>query len=338
MKRLNHFFIQWLAWGSCSLVLATWLLVGCAPSQAQEQGATTTTVAVVLETTPAISPTATSMPPTDTPVPSQTPAPTNTPIPPTLTPTPTQTPTPVPTLTYVQEGALLQELMSTNEGCQLPCWWGIHLGDTLTSIGQTFSQWGVGPWDVTTSGDEKGYIKLGYYNPETGFDEPHVFSQFYAIEGVVQYMKISGNHESRLFGEAEFVRDWERYFLPTILQTYGKPAQAYLLPGNRMEAGPSNYTLLLYYPELGINISYNFWGTQLENGLDKVCFVLEEVMLINLYLYDPQFAGYWPIPHLLGLGNEEDTWLIENELGMDLQTFYDTYQDPDNLGCVELSR
>lgn len=341
MRHLNHLFLKRWVLYSCSLVFITWLLVGCIALQEPSETFTPPTTSTT-ETPSIVLPTATVtvVTPTNTPVPTQTPLPslTNTPLPLTLTPTLLPTFTPVPTLTYEEEGELLQGLMATNGGCDLPCWWGIRLGDTLTSVGKTFIQRGAAPWRVTTSRDKIGYIDLGYYDINTGFDSINTFMQFYAIEGIVQYIKISGSHESLQSGLEEFIRDWEKYHLPTILQMYGTPSLAYLRPGNPMETGPSDYTLLLYYSGLGINISYNFRGAQLGNGIDEVCFTLENVRYIQVYLYNPEFAENWPIPQLLGLGHEGDIWLIENELGMDLDTFYETYRDVNNLGCVQVTR
>lgn len=340
MKHLNHFFVKRLVLYSCGLVFVIWLLVGCTSSQESSETFSATATRTT-EIPPSILPTATItiVTPTNTSVPTQTPLPsrTYTPLPPTLTPTLVPTSTPVPTLTYEGEGELLQELMATNGGCQLPCWWGIKLGDTLMSVGETFNQWGAAPWRVTTSGDEIGYINLGYYEPDTGFDSVRVFSQFYAVEGVVQYIEISGSHESRQFGEQEFVTDWEQYFLSSFLQTYGKPTLVYFVPGSIMEQ-TSTYTLHLYYPDSGINISYNFLGTPLSDNVLEVCFRLEDVFLVQLYLYNPKFAENWPIPHLLGRGSTYEPWLIENQLGIDLDTFYEIYQDPNNLGCIQVLR
>lgn len=341
MKYSSWLFTQRLTVYSCSLVFVLWFFVGCTSSQGQAN-TFTATPATTAEMIPSVPPatTATAVPPTNTSTSTQapSPSPTNTPLPPTLTPTPSRTPTPVPTLTVEEEGELIQELMATNGGCQLPCWWGIELGDTLVSVSDTFANWGAAPWRVTTSWPYKGYINLGYYEPNSSFDSVSVFLEFYALDGIVQYIKTSGSHESRQFGEQEFVRDWEKYFLPTFLQTFGRPSLAYLRPGNIADPGPSNYTLLLYYPDLGINVSYNFFGTQLSDGRDEVCFALENVMLLQLSLYNPEFAENWPVAQLLGLGSSGEDWLIENQMGIDLDTFYETYQDPDNLGCIQLTR
>lgn len=343
MKCSSYLFVQRLGLYTCGMMFVTSLLVGCTSSTAQGETYTVTTTTIAETITPLLPTiTATVVTPTITLAPTHVllPAPTHTPFLQTLIPTQLPTLTPAPTLTEQQEGLLIQELMATNGGCQLPCWWGLKLGDTMSSVGETFASWGATPWHVTTSGDEVGYINLGYNEPNSSVDPVHIFLQFYAIEGTVQYIKVSGSHESRQFGEQEFIRDWEKYFLSATLQKYGIPSLVYLRPGNRLETGPSNYTLLLYYPDLGINVSYNFLGTYLGNGIDEICFVLENVFLIQLYLYNPEFAESWPIPQLLGLGSEDDIWLIESLLEMDRATFYETYQDPNNAGadCVRVSR
>jgi hypothetical protein len=99
---------------------------------------------------------------------------------------------------------------------------------------------------------------------------------------------------------------------------------------------PRLATEVLYYPELGINVSYDFIGTPLSDEVNEVCLTLKNVSLIQLFLYDPSVAENWPVDHLLGWGEEYEPWLIENQMGIDLDTFYQTYQDPSNLGCIQI--
>ncbi len=235
-----------------------------------------------------------------------------------------------------REAQLLEKLMTANSTCSLPCWWDIELGDPLTRIGETFKTWDIGPWRVTESEPKYGYFKIGYHEP--GYIDPvHIFLQFYPVDENVEYMQISASHESKQFGEEEFSRDWEQYFLPVFLQTYGKPTLVYLVPGSISELS-TNYFLRLYYPELGINISYLFRGTTIDDETLEVCFMLKKVTLIELSIYNPEFADYWPIASLSGLGDEYDPLKVENFLDMDLETFYETYRDPNNLDCIQLGR
>lgn len=338
MKQFNYSLVQRLILYSCGLLLAIWLLIGCNP--VQESVKVDSVTAIVLTNT-SVPQTVVLLAESATIVSTSTPLPfpsrTNTLPPPTPTSVQLPTPTPKPTLTKDEEGLFVQELMSTNGGCQLPCWWGINLGNTLTSVGNMFLNWGVGPWRVTNSSDETGYIDLGYYEPTISFDSISVFLQFYALDGIVRYIKVSGSREFEQFGEQEYVRDWEKYSLSSLLQTHGKPSQGYLRPGNVADPGPTNYTLLLYYPHLGINVAYTLRANRLTDEIDEVCFALENVILLQLALYDPEFAENWPAAQLLGLGSDYEAWEIENQIGMDLDTFYQTYQDFNNLGCIQIT-
>ena len=115
------------------IVVPVLLLLGCLPCQVTEDEPS-------VEPSPfsSVKPTATQRPtaipspaatllPTLTPRPTWTPSPTWTPIP---TRTPTATPLPFPTLESAEMQSFIAEMLSTNGGCELPCWWGITPGET----------------------------------------------------------------------------------------------------------------------------------------------------------------------------------------------------------------
>ncbi|MCA9951830.1 MAG: hypothetical protein KDE48_19400 [Anaerolineales bacterium] len=330
MKLINPKLLQRSSSICVIILFVVWLCIGCVPQQITTERdflPVTATPEVItssqLSTT--IPSTSISEPYQGTPTVLQT-----------LIPTTNPFPSPKPTLNRNEEAQLLQELMKADHECKLPCWWGIRLGDSLVSVGNTFTNWGIGNWGVTNNGDKYGYSVLGYYEQDY-FSPVDVFLQFYPIDENVEYVQISASHESQQFGEEEFVRDWEQYFLPNFLQTYGKPSLAYLVPGSLSELS-TNYFLRLYYPELGLNISYLFRGTPIDNEALEVCFSLKEVTLIDLSLYNPEFADYWPTASLSELGDEYDPFKVENILDMDIETFYEMYQDPNNLDCMQLGR
>lgn len=264
---------------------------------------------------------------------------------PTPTSSPLPTKTPLPTLTIEEEAVLVQELMTTNGGCQLPCWWGIELGDSLESVGQMFETLGLTGWDVTTSdlGDDGpvGYIVTGYFDTNASFYYVDVFLNFYTIDNRVQYIQVSSSRPLPYLGREEFVRDWQPYFLNSILQQYGRPTYVYLTPQDVGDPEQPYFDLALYYPELGLEITYTLSGTWLTNGEVEVCLALEDSNHISLSLYNPDLAETWSpyltppelVPEAVELYRQ---WKWDVQTGIDLDTFYETYKDPNNLRCIQV--
>lgn len=92
-------------------------------------------LALVACTTPMLS-TATAFPRTTLPV-----SPTSEPITTSIltlnpTNTPGITPIPVPTLTGEQRDRFLEDMLETNGGCELPCWWGGTIVPGKTTLGE----------------------------------------------------------------------------------------------------------------------------------------------------------------------------------------------------------
>lgn len=239
---------------------------------------------------------------------------------------------------------LLQELMTTNEGCQLPCWWGVNIGDTLESIGQTFNGFGMRGWNTRASnlGDEglMGSLTTGYYDETEHLLYLGVSLNFHTSTDSLEYVRISVSRPSFKRGELEFANNWQYYFLSSILQEYGKPSQVYLRLRSIADPMPTPiYSLSLLYPEKGISITYNLEGVWLDDNRlhAELCLDMENSNPLELSLFDPQhfekWADYFP-PY-----NDElyilSTW--EAATGMDLDTFYQTFQDSDYLECVQIN-
>lgn len=274
-----------------------------------------------------------------------TPTVTSTSLPSTVTMTSSPTLTPIPTLNSVEEEVIVQELMATNGGCQLPCWWGFQLGENLGDIGERFTNLGIGPWRVSVSDfsndAKRGYIKSGYFDPVISSYDIGISIDFYTITDTVQFIEITVERPLPQYGQEILLRDWERYSLSFILQEYGKPPYVYLVTQNVADSGSPNYILILYYPELGFKFSYQPYETSSNDAQPELCLNLENMQQINLSLYNPEFVDVWIdylLPPALNPGAEDylDQWAWETQIAIDLDTFYQTYQDPNNFGCVQV--
>lgn len=88
---------------------------------------------------------------------------------PTLTPTPTWTP--LPTIPPDERLDAMLDLLYTNAGCRLPCWWGIIPGETSWTSARRFLQAFDPHVYVTNEYDlDEGFVVMAYlFVPEEIF-------------------------------------------------------------------------------------------------------------------------------------------------------------------------
>lgn len=270
---------------------------------------------------------------------------TSSPVP---TSTPSQTPTAimVATLTLAERQVLFRELMAANGDCDLPCWWGVELGESLDSVNQRFFDLGM-PWLMIkesnqVDSDRMGVLNVGYIDE----DEIHasyrlrVYTEFHELHNAVDYIYIQVDRPNSIQGQQEFIRDWEQYYLSSFLQRYGKPTQVYFRIRSVADPmDPPQFSTSLLYLEEGLAITYHIKGAWLhdQDAQAELCLDIENVQAIELSLFNPEGFdrwGYQFAPYHDEL-YEPLTW--EAEFGIALDTFYETYQQPENLNCLVLS-
>lgn len=329
MKILKRCSIQLVA------LLGLLLLAACAASSP-----TITTEVVLAPTT-----TSTSVPLTNTPWPANTLQPTATSTPrsqgPTSTHFPTATPPPVlltpttpqPTLTSEQERVYVESMLETNGGCELPCWWGIVLGDgtieTLKKIGATYSQpfpqrddtvlYGAGGFDVVTSSGKPDYsIRI----------------EIFDFDGKIVSIGVTGAIRS-IDSRVGFVRAWKHYSIDQVLSRYGTPSAMRIQLSPRSEPGaPLGYALTLAYERLGILISYRGEATDGSKAdFIQACPSLVNVDRIDLKLQLPTTSTRFPLLRPTDpIGYDRS---LEEATGMSLEDFYNKFKNPVNQDCLE---
>lgn len=357
---MNQLFLSTKSYGCCLLLFIMLCMFGCRPEVGTFIQERTLEVAQL----PLMTPTSTETPmiPTNTSTPvstivnesTATPSVTST-ITPSVMPTTNLSATPtimvVPTLTAAEEEVLYQNFMATNGGCELPCWWGFHLGDSLENVNQTFISLGM-PWlgvgnSQKVDSDQMGTFSAGYadyYEHEqhgTVADyRLSVNMQFHELDGSIEYIYVFVDRVRFEKSQEEFIRDWEQYYLSSFLQRYGKPTQVYFRLRNIADLmEPPQYSVSLLYLEKGLAITYHIKGIWLHNqdAQAELCLDIENVQAIELSLFNPdgfERWGYQFAPYHDEL-YEPLTW--EAEVGMTLDTFYETYQHPENLNCLFLN-
>ncbi len=290
----------------CTLVILSLGLVGCStfPASSSEMPLPVTLIpspTAVLSPSPEL--------PTSTPTPSPVSA-THTPCP-TRTPTPTCAPPP-PTLTPDERHAYVEEMLATNGGCELPCWWGVTPEQ---------SDWqSVIDYFVAHGGFQ--FIILS----AEGLYDYSIFHTFTERNGVVQSIEINGNSQWGIPSQF-FAQDWARYSLDQVLTRYRVPSRARIFLYEYGGGGGPFYVLLVFYDDLGIGIRYHgqaFWT----DDLLRTCFSFED---ITLWLQSP--ASLTPLHKNV----DPDEWLyvvsLEEAAGMSMEEFYEAFRQPG--ACLE---
>jgi hypothetical protein len=293
----------------------------CLLSQRQYVVGVLITLAFLVSCTAPVAPTtvsSTALPPTAT----YTPTPSL--VPPTVTASPTFTPapptlTPVPTLTANERQALVQEMLKTNGGCELPCWWGIVPGQTdWQTLKNRFTAYGGSVFDVPHS------------TPPFDYRITHSFVQ---QNGIVESIQVT----SEVLGSAtsdRFAKDWQRLSLDQILTRYGVPSQVllFLLPATERGAIP-RYGLTVTYNHLGFSIYYEGLSSVSEPKV-RACPVMKRVLLVLLKLQQPTpntsstqpiFPSGKPFVHPL-----------QEATGMSLETFHETFKNANRPACLDI--
>ena len=334
------------------LIIVVWLMVGCTPSTSSVNQVDATQAPTKISVTVARA-TKTLVPSTMTPSPTVTQTsqptlivPSSTPVPVTPTSILSITPTaePVATLTIAERNATLQELMVTNGNCELPCWWGIELGSRLEDIEQRLAGQGM-PWlgdgfSYEVESDQMRVFSLGYFD-ET-LENPtytlNVDTELHELNNSLAHMYIRVQRPVSELGKQEFVRDWEQYYLDSFLQQHGKPSEVYIHVitfADFMEI--PDFFLTLLYEEKGFAITYHLEAIWLDvdNDIAELCLGMENLKRIRFALFNIDGFDVWGYRfYPYDKGYEQYTW--EKQIGTNVDTFYETYQHAENLGCVTI--
>jgi hypothetical protein len=314
--------------GLCFSLIILILIAGCTAPQSPVSTAT--------QPTPISIPLTSSSSPTMTVMPTQTPTPTKTITPthwPSVTPRPTKTPTLTPTITWTPLPTLppdkalarVLELLKTNGGCKLPCWWGITPG--------------------LTSRDEALAYLASFATRFTGGPSYPDYGAVFAvpqntIPGLLHGESYGFGFTVDKNGIVEQITAWKPYRLSDFLTDYGPPPQVWIY-GESLDtiASYASYTIVLYYPDQGILAAWD--GTIEKQDPIRVC----------PNRFDPGvFLKLWAPPvtktfeeaagsELLGppVPPRRVFYPLEKATNINIKAFYERYKDSRNAStCFEM--
>jgi hypothetical protein len=234
-----------------------------------------------------------------------------TPLPPTWTP--------LPTLPPDEAQALVIELLDTNAGCRLPCWWGITPG-------------------VTTL-DEALHI----LSPFTSLLSIRAFDQYHRATFRIPFPEEAGTINHTYYVKNNIVEEIEVYnwnyathtYLPEFLRTYGQPEEVWVRTAHPdvREVGP--FELALFYPSQGILMDTpGGGGGGIEGDIIRNC--LRDMNWPFLFLWSPEIEITFTEAEEKYLDPDMGYFLpIYDATGMTVAEFYENFKDPNTTACLE---
>jgi hypothetical protein len=254
---------------------------------------------------------------------------------PTFTPSPTYLPTQTPTIkpfpswtplpTLEPTGALLyvEDLLLTNAGCRLPCWWGITPGKTTWVEAQHFLE--SFTLFLGLTGKPKD-LQIAYFGIPFPEDIGTIEQGYGFRNGIVEeiYDIYYGNLTTH-------------YNLVEMLNTYGQPD--HILISAYFEARYSDYMVMvaIFYLQKGILVEYfdNDGGTI---G-DKIQKCPQKATYPHLTLWSPRLN--MTIQEAANRYLDTRNWppykTLQESTGMNVEAFYNKFKDPNNDSCLALS-
>lgn len=326
-------------WLTTAFILLLFSSAGCTK---QNGTVAMVTTAVVTSTLPTTVPTESATPTLTaviTPLPILTLTPTATTTrPPSLTPTPTATPfptlTPLPTIPPEQRGQAYADLMSTNGGCDLPCWWGFEMGvaslDEVRQFYTTFdayiSEWQEFDPHIAVQ-DRILELTATFVDPQIneGMQTRH---RFFAQRGVVIEVETTTNYEPE-------------YQIAPILQQLGQPAEISMWTVPDVYEGILPAIFRFYFPEKGVMVVYGTGGVRV-NDTVNICFDgFDGREGAILHLWNPSI---WNPEGNKGIAERADgssagliseVYPIDEVSNWDVEAFYTILANPAHTECLE---
>ncbi len=163
----------------------------------------------------------------------------------------------MPTLSVEQRESQILELLQTNGGCELPCWWGIIPGTSTWPQTQAFLE-GLG---VKTSINRTlgNAIDYGTSGLSVASRNISLGVGFTAQDGIIEEIWINSssiNHNS----PSGWLEAWADYSPKQIISRYGAPDRAWLMTSSQVHEPPESsqmpYELWFFYDDLKFLIRY----------------------------------------------------------------------------------
>ncbi len=249
----------------------------------------------------------------------------------TSTAIPSPTWTPLATLSSDEAEQFISNLLESNRGCKLPCWWGIVPGQTRWDEAEQF---------FSTFATEIGQGQEGFEQEDDGYHHYTNYSMYYTIpgqptdgrtlydvrDGVIVFISVdsTGNEIS--------------YQLHRLLSSYGQPQSVYILTYPNVPFDILPFRILVHYPDQGIYAIYEY-PAENDGTTISSC---PNSSGPSLYLDSPNqpYEKYLTpfedsAKRLMGVNEGDPLVNLQTATQMDVETFYETFKDPKTDMCLK---
>ncbi|MBN2118239.1 MAG: hypothetical protein JW730_16815 [Anaerolineales bacterium] len=237
---------------------------------------------------------------------------------------PTQIIFPAETVDPENARKLVKYLLETDIGCELPCWWGIIPGRTpWVEARRILEKTSLGIETLESEADFYASVKV--YLPYPSDFAPYMEHLYGVKSGVVDYIRVYN------FDLAP------QYDLNQFLQTYGPPTGVWIRTFAKEERGIQDYLLDLFYADRGILIEYRTGEPLKEiDGKLQNCLIKDmDAPVIHLWSADRQTLSFEEAKFFIDRANLPEPQPLLEATGMDVETFYETFKDPETEVCLE---
>jgi hypothetical protein len=273
-------------------------------------------------------------------VPSTSTMPVTVPLEPTMTPLASPTPVPEPTtlpstLSYDERRPLIVELLDTNAGCRLPCWWGIDPARTSWSEAEQFILNMGASTSIFSEDDGLVYYSTGGFN----FDDLQIYHEiaFFERLGAVDSIFVSASG----FGDVEaFQTMWHEFGPEHIVSAYGEPSRVWIQSVASAHEGSLGdtvpYDVWLFYDDLGFLLRYD--GVAKNQSTYELCptFGVGGNLSAGLEIYMQSAKNPTPLEHLVGdrMGDSSTILSLSGATNLSIHEFSDLLQN-EVVPCFE---
>jgi hypothetical protein len=231
---------------------------------------------------------------------------------------------PEPTLTTDESKMLVRDLLENNAGCRLPCWWGITPGQTTWSeASQILEKVSLFMSEPKAADVFPIYLQVQLPYPHTL--QKYMEHSYYIENGIVEYIDVF-NYDLA-----------PNYSLPNLLKSYGQPDEIWVRTLPKAEWEIQHFIIDVFYEELGILAEYSSGDPMKEvRGNIQNCLVTEmDSPFFDLWSPETHELSFQEAKKFIDTRSLPEPMPLLEATGMDVQTFYETFKNPETDVCLE---